>query len=127
MSQLAGAFSLIQAAAETRQVRDTHKQVVMPPNYLACLTWLAGIAALNVAILWVVGLRRRRQGNVSMFVVVGVAFLVSIVLHVGAFVMKGVEFAFAWGMLTVPLVWGFGFLVNLAAKIGWERLVRRRG
>jgi heme/copper-type cytochrome/quinol oxidase subunit 4 len=84
------------------------------------------LAGLNVAVLWTVALRRRRRGKVSMLAVVGVAFLVSIALHLVAFALRGAEFAFAWGMLTVPLVWLLGCLANLLAKIGWERRVPDR-
>jgi hypothetical protein len=84
------------------------------------------LAGLNVAVLWAVELRHRRRAKVSMLAVVGVAFFVSIALHLIAFALRGVEFAFAWGMLTVPLVWLFGCLANLVAKIGWERRVSDR-
>ena len=125
MARLSRGAAFVEAT--TRQIHDAQKRVIIPPNYFAAIPWLAGLAALNVTILWAVGGRRRRQGNVSILAAAGVALLVSLALHLLAVVMKGIEFALAWGMLTVPLMWGFGFLANLLAKFGWERYVRNRG
>ena len=125
MPILAGAITVIEAGV--RQVQDTQHPVVTAPRYAACLPWLAGIAALNVALLWAVALRRGRTRKASMLTVAGLAFVVSIALHIVGFVLKGTEFAFAWAMLTVPLLWCFGFLVNLVAAAAWERLTQRHG
>jgi hypothetical protein len=86
----------------------------------------AFVAGLNIAVLWAVELRHRGRAKVSMLAVVGLAFLVSIALHLIALALRGVEFAFAWGMLTVPLVWLLGCLANLVAKFGQERRVSDR-
>ena len=80
---------------------------MIPPNYPGLVPRLAGLAALNVAVLWVAELRRR-PAKVSMLAVTGVALAVSVGVHVVAFALRGAEFAFAWGMLTVPAVWGLG-------------------
>ena len=125
MPILAGAITVSEAGV--RQIHDAQHPAVIAPRYAAFLPWLAGIAALNVALLWVVALRGGRTRKVSMLTVAGLAFVVSIALHIVAFVLKGTEFAFAWAMLTVPLLWCFGFLVNLVATTAWKRLIQRHG
>jgi hypothetical protein len=49
------------------------------------------LAGLNVAVLWAVELRHRHRSKVSMLAVVGVAFLVSIALHLIAFALRGLN------------------------------------